>query len=168
MKGWRKFAVPALAAVGLVQPAAAREPVRPDLVTDRPCWSCGTGFARRAACAGWRQGLDISAIPLGIVERMEVVPDGASEIYGFDAVAGVVNVILRRDFDGVEARADLGGATDGAGWRQQYGLVAGNIWSSGALVAAYEYQDIEGILSSQRSVSANRPGLMLLPDQRQI
>ncbi|MFD2137999.1 hypothetical protein ACFSLT_27215 [Novosphingobium resinovorum] len=98
---------------------------------------------------------------------MEVVPDGASEIYGADAVAGVVNVILRRDFDGVEARADLGAPLTG-GWRQQYGLVAGKIWSSGALVAAYQYQDIEGILSSQRSVSANRPGLMLLPDQRQI
>ena len=59
------------------------------------------------------QGVDISAIPLAAVDRVEVVPDGASALYGSDAVGGVINVILRRDFDGLTTSGQLGAATDG-------------------------------------------------------
>jgi iron complex outermembrane recepter protein len=57
------------------------------------------------------QGVDISAIPLAAIERIEVVADGASALYGSDAVAGVANVILRRDYDALETRARVGGST---------------------------------------------------------
>ena len=50
---------------------------------------------RRLAYSAALQSVDISAIPFGAIERIEIVPDGASTIYGSDAVAGVVNVILR-------------------------------------------------------------------------
>ncbi|HIK64342.1 MAG TPA: TonB-dependent receptor, partial [Henriciella marina] len=53
-------------------------------------------------------GVDISSIPLAAVDRIEVVPDGASALYGSDAVAGVVNVILRRDFEGITTSAEIG------------------------------------------------------------
>src|SRR3546814_6494740 len=46
-------------------------------------------------------GIDISAIPVAAVERLEIVPDCASAQYGSDAVAGVANIILRRDFEGL-------------------------------------------------------------------
>ena len=54
------------------------------------------------------QGADLNAIPLGAVERIEVLADGASAIYGSDAIGGVVNIILRRDFNGAELRYGLG------------------------------------------------------------
>lgn len=65
------------------------------------------------------QGVDISAIPLAAVDRIEILPDGASAIYGSDAVGGVVNVVLRRDFEGVTTSAQVGASTAGGNWRQQ-------------------------------------------------
>src|SRR3546814_4210152 len=49
------------------------------------------------------QGVDISAIPLAALDRLEIVADGASALYGSDAVGGVANIILRRDFDGIRS-----------------------------------------------------------------
>jgi len=58
--------------------------------------------------------VDISSIPLYAVERVEVVTDGASAIYGSDAVGGVVNIILGRNLDGAETRARYGRVTNGS------------------------------------------------------
>src|SRR3546814_3459435 len=69
------------------------------------------------------QGVDISAVPLAAVDRIEVLTDGSSALYGSDAVGGVANVILRRDYDGAVASARVGGATDGGDFEQQYNLV---------------------------------------------
>ena len=52
-------------------------------------------------------GADLSAIPVSVIERIEILKDGASAIYGTDAIAGVVNFILRKDFQGIEASATL-------------------------------------------------------------
>lgn len=54
------------------------------------------------------QGQDLNSIPLAAVERIEILTDGASAIYGADAMGGVVNIITRRDFSGVELTAGLG------------------------------------------------------------
>lgn len=53
-------------------------------------------------------GTDLNAIPLAAVERIEILSDGASAIYGSDAIGGVVNIILRKDFNGVELRYGVG------------------------------------------------------------
>jgi len=68
---------------------------------------------RRTAAYGFAQLLqdtfvDLSGIPKSAVERIEILKDGASAIYGADAIAGVVNIILRRDFQGVDAAASAG------------------------------------------------------------
>jgi iron complex outermembrane receptor protein len=68
---------------------------------------------RRTAGYGFAQNLqdtfvDLNSIPSSAVERVEILKDGASAIYGSDAIAGVVNVILRRDFKGIEAGAEVG------------------------------------------------------------
>jgi outer membrane receptor protein involved in Fe transport len=82
---------------------------------------------------------DISAIPLGAVQRIEVVTDGASALYGSDAVAGVVNFILRKSYDGVEFSQRVGGATEGGGLEQTYGMLGGQSWESGHVLASLEY-----------------------------
>ncbi|MES2022854.1 MAG: TonB-dependent receptor [Pseudomonadota bacterium] len=120
----------------------------------------------RLAYNGSRQGIDVSAIPLGMVDRIEIVADGASALYGSDAVAGVANIILKRDYDGLEVRANLGGSTDGGNFQQQYGAVAGKRWASGGVIAAYEFARNSDILSDDRSYAASRPGVTLYPALR--
>lgn len=117
----------------------------------------------RLAYNGSRQGIDVSSLPIGIVERVEVVADGASALYGSDAVAGVANIILRRDYQGLEVTTNLGGATAGGDLQQQYGLVTGRKWSGGGLVAAYEFSQNSQIYSNDRSFAAVRPGVILYP-----
>jgi outer membrane receptor protein involved in Fe transport len=95
---------------------------------------------RRVAGSGGKGDFaDLSLIPLGAVDRIEVLPDGASAIYGSDAVGGVINVILRRRFDGFESRLRLGAATQGGAEDIQVGHLAGTTWKGGHVLAAYEY-----------------------------
>jgi iron complex outermembrane recepter protein len=68
---------------------------------------------RRTAGYGFAQNLqdtfvDLNSIPTSAVERVEILKDGASAIYGSDAIAGVVNIIMRRDYKGIEAAASVG------------------------------------------------------------
>jgi outer membrane cobalamin receptor len=83
--------------------------------------------------------VDISAIPLSIIERVEVVTGGRSAIYGADAVAGVVNLVTRRDFEGLESQLYYGYAPDGGGERLQLSQIVGVDADRGGFVAAYEY-----------------------------
>lgn len=119
---------------------------------------------RRLSYDGALQSIDVSAIPFGAIERIDVVPDGASALFGSDAVAGVVNIVLRRDFDGLETSARVAGSTDGGNAQQQYGLTAGQRWSSGSVLLAYEYGRTTPITADQRSYAATRtPGVTLFP-----
>ncbi|MET0272954.1 MAG: TonB-dependent receptor, partial [Phenylobacterium sp.] len=69
---------------------------------------------RRMVAAGGKGVIaDVSTIPLSAVERIEILPDGASALYGSDAVGGVVNFILKRNFEGAETRLRYGGVTSG-------------------------------------------------------
>ena len=91
---------------------------------------------------------DPSAIPPSAIERVEVVADGASSIYGSDAVAGVVNFILRKNVNGVEANGRLG---FGDGYRTyNASLVAGKTWSSGSVLAVYEYSENTALNGTER------------------
>lgn len=110
------------------------------------------------------QSVDISALPFGAIERVEIVPDGSSALFGSDAVAGVVNVVLRRNMEGIETSARIAGSTDGGNFQQQYDLTAGSSWSSGSVLVAYEFERDTAIASRQRSYAAQRtPGLTLFP-----
>ena len=71
------------------------------------------------------EAVDINSIPLSAIERVEVLTDGASAIYGTDAIAGVINFILRRDFRGFEAYAYYGDSEEGGGKQQRYNVLAG-------------------------------------------
>lgn len=69
---------------------------------------------RRVAISAFAESItnsfvDINSIPVSAIERIDILKDGASAIYGSDAVAGVVNVILRKDFEGLEINVGYGG-----------------------------------------------------------
>lgn len=105
---------------------------------------------RRMSYGGYDQAVDISAIPVEAVDRIEIVTDGASAIYGSDAVGGVVNVVLKRDFDGVAIGARYGEATEGGLATQEYTATAGTTWSSGGMVATWKKATNDPIYADQR------------------
>lgn len=106
---------------------------------------------RRLAGSGSKgEFADISTIPASAVSRIEVLLDGASALYGADAVGGVVNVILRQDYEGAETRLRLGGTGDGATQDRQIGQTFGRRWSSGSLLAVYEFNQRDALAASDR------------------
>lgn len=119
---------------------------------------------RRMAYGGMVQAVDINAIPVEAIDRIEIVTDGASAIYGSDAVGGVGNVILKRDFDGVEVRGLIGTATDGGMTTREYTATAGTAWSSGGLIATFKTATVDPIYARQRAYTSqmNHP-LTLYP-----
>jgi iron complex outermembrane recepter protein len=110
---------------------------------------------------------DLTQIPLAAVEQIEVMPGGASAIYGSDAVAGVVNIILREDYQGVEGRVSLGGPTDGGGFTQRYGTAGGYRWDAANAFGTFECDRQNAVDSSQRSfILPSVMGTTLLPRTR--
>jgi iron complex outermembrane receptor protein len=97
---------------------------------------------------------DISMIPASAIERIEIVPDGASAIYGSDAVAGVVNIVPRLDFTGVEVSGRIGTA-DGDSQEYQASLFAGTHWKGGRAMIAYEYYDRDRLRAADRSFATD-------------
>jgi iron complex outermembrane receptor protein len=81
---------------------------------------------RLSVFAGGGESVNVNAIPLGAVERVEVLQDGASGVYGSDAVGGVINFILRKDYKGFEVTGGYGAPTRGGGAQnKKVGIVAG-------------------------------------------
>lgn len=94
--------------------------------------------------------VNISSIPTSIVERIEVLTGGASAIYGSDAVAGVVNVVLRENFDGNFAKLTTGTTQHGGGDAVNLELTGGRTGDRWSAVWALQYSDREPVFASQR------------------
>ena len=110
---------------------------------------------RRMAGTGSRgEFADVSALPSAAVERVDVLLDGASALYGSDAVAGVVNVIMRRAVDGQESRVRFGAARGGAE-DLVVSHLAGTTWSGGAAYLSWEYQTVNALNSGDRAFTAD-------------
>lgn len=112
---------------------------------------------RRLAYGGYVQSVDISAIPVEALDRIEIVADGASAIYGSDAVGGVANVVLKRDYSGLTLGARYGGATNGGLTTDEYTATGGLRWSTGGLIATYKNTSSDPIYASQRRYTENLP-----------
>jgi len=92
--------------------------------------------------------VDPSIIPPGVIERVEVIPDGGSSIYGSDAIGGVINFITRREFEGTAVNTRYG-------WADNYNtfdldFTTGASWTGGAAVFSYAYVDHDNILGIHR------------------
>jgi len=101
--------------------------------------------------------VDINTIPQDLIERVDVLTGGASAIYGADGVSGVVNFIMKRDFEGVTARAQAGISDKGDAGSQFVSLVAGRNFASGRanVTAAYEYSNTDRLHSTKRGFSGD-------------
>ena len=93
---------------------------------------------RRLARTGRDTHVDLSLIPVSAIERVEVLTDGASALYGSDAVGGVINMITRKNFNGAEARVSYGSAESSSHSRRQAAALLGRSWGSGQFMLSYE------------------------------
>lgn len=99
---------------------------------------------------------DIGAIPPGAIEGIEVLKTGASAIYGSDAVSGVVNIRLRKNYEGIEFHSSYGGATLGGGRTFRVGSVFGLQEGPFSFTGSFEYQDDNGFQKFQRELTRSR------------
>ncbi len=111
---------------------------------------------RRQAPSGLLGGfVDVSSIPVTAIERIEVLADGASAVYGSDAVGGVVNIILRKDFEGIEAQARFAPDTGNDYDETQVSIAGGTSWSSGNVMASYELNNSSSLANLDRPYLAS-------------
>lgn len=97
--------------------------------------------------------VDLNAIPAKLIERIDILKSASSAIYGSDAVAGVVNIILRDDIEGVEVSAQSG--ISGESDREQHSVtvVSGGSWDKGNAWVAFGYDKDAGLVASERDFS---------------
>ncbi|MEI5638618.1 MULTISPECIES: TonB-dependent receptor domain-containing protein [unclassified Pseudoalteromonas] len=95
--------------------------------------------------------VDVNNIPVSLIERVEVVKVGGAPVYGSDAVAGVVNFILKTDYEGAEFSADLTNVNEAGKYDKSFrGLFGGNFHEDkGNLVFNFEYQEQKSILAAE-------------------
>jgi len=96
---------------------------------------------------------DLASIPTSVVERIEVLTDGASAIYGSDAIAGVINIITRKNFDGLEASMYTGQYGQGDGEQQTYNFVYGQTGERGSITLGAEYSEQDEVKAKDRAFS---------------
>ncbi|MBN5152816.1 TonB-dependent receptor [Stenotrophomonas maltophilia] len=93
---------------------------------------------------------DVSQIPSAIVERIDVLKDGASSVYGSDAMAGVINIITRKNFEGLEVNAYTGQYSEGDGQKQSADFVAGFTGDRGSITIGAEYSNEKAVWAKDR------------------
>jgi outer membrane receptor protein involved in Fe transport len=100
--------------------------------------------------------IDINTIPSALIESVEVISGGASAVYGSDAMSGVINFKLKRDFDGVQASAQYGFTEEDDGTTKSFDVTMGSDFASGRgnAVVAVTYYDRERIRTNTRDFFA--------------
>lgn len=94
---------------------------------------------------------DLSTIPASVIDRIEVLKDGASAVYGSDAVSGVINIITRQNFEGAEAGAYFGENGNGDGATQQYDFTMGSVGDKSSIMATLSYNKQDAIWARDRN-----------------
>ena len=98
---------------------------------------------------------DVNMIPQNMIERVDVLAEGASTVYGSDAIGGVVNFILRKDYQGVEASINDGISSHGDGQRHGFSLTGGMSGDNYNIVGGLDYNKYDAALASQRKFSSH-------------
>lgn len=126
---------------------------------------------QRMAPGNWQGNfVDISMLPLSAIDRVEVVPDGASALYGSDAVGGVVNFILRKNLDGVETSVRYGSVTEGSRDDIEFSQAFGGDWAGGSGLVAYDFDRTSALPADDRkyvALTTQLPFTLLPTAQRQ-
>jgi len=106
--------------------------------------------------------VDLNIIPTKLVERVEVVSVGGAPIYGADAIAGVVNIILKKDFQGLDVDGQVGASGQGDAWNYRARVLGGRNFFEGRanITAVAEFTKTDGLTGPQRAVYAADTGFL--------
>ncbi|MBZ2207682.1 TonB-dependent receptor [Massilia soli] len=118
------------------------------------------------ASPGDNAGVDLNNIPAGAIARVEILKDGASAIYGTDAIGGVINFITRKDYTGVDMNASVAGTQHGGAGKKTASISAGHgsLSTDGFNVfGALDVQKLGSLRSTQRDFIKERPLATTLP-----
>ena len=99
--------------------------------------------------------VDLNSIPLAMVERVEVLKDGASALYGSDALAGVINIILRSDYDGTEVTASYGVSSEGDANETRLNFAKGISSDDQNITFIFDYFKRDSFLLADRDYSSS-------------
>jgi iron complex outermembrane recepter protein len=105
--------------------------------------------------------VDISSIPAAAIDRIEILSDGASALYGSDAIGGVVNFVLRKDYEGIEASGRYA-TTDGSSDETQASMVGGWTGSSANLLLGYQYSHRDFVWAKDAAYSSTNRDFSVL------
>lgn len=100
---------------------------------------------------GANSSVDLNIIPVALIERIEVLKDGASAIYGADAVAGVVNIITKKNYDGAEAAVRYGQTFESDGEEKSFDFAWGITSDRGSLMAGINYSETGTVNMASRA-----------------
>lgn len=114
----------------------------------------GMRWVNESSASGVGSATDLNTIPLAIVERIEVLEDGASSLYGSDAIAGVVNVITRRNFDGFQITGNYGQYEKGDGENTGLDFAYGGSSDRASWFLGASYLDQKLVSSADRAISS--------------
>jgi iron complex outermembrane recepter protein len=113
----------------------------------------GIRWVNESSASGVGGVVDLNTLPLAIVERIDVLEDGASSIYGSDAIAGVVNIITKRSADGVQLRLNYGENQKGDGATSDIELSFGGSGDRHSFFLGASFHETETIFSRDREIS---------------
>jgi iron complex outermembrane receptor protein len=116
----------------------------------------GVRWVNGSSGSGVAAATDLNTIPLNIIDHIEVLEDGASPIYGSDAIAGVINIITRKEFNGAIGTVYTGGFQKGDGFTQKYDVAWGNTSGKMSTVVSASFLDQRVVSSADRDI-ANFP-----------
>ncbi|MBU2280670.1 MAG: TonB-dependent receptor [Gammaproteobacteria bacterium] len=115
----------------------------------------GRRVAASSFAAGTENFVDINSIPVAAIERIEILATGASAIYGADAVAGVINYVLKKDFDGAEINVNYGNSTASSDeGKTGFNLIWGTSDDNSSLTAFLDLYDRKDFAYSDRTQTA--------------
>lgn len=121
---------------------------------------------RRMPSVGMNESPTVSVIPSMLIERIDIIPDGASATYGADAVAGVVNIVTRRPAEGIELQLRGAAATRTGKADVQASALAGHSWNGGNVYGMAMYQKRSPFVGDPVDVSGETLQITQLPNER--
>ena len=113
----------------------------------------GIRWVNESSASGVSSATDLNTIPTSIIDHVEVLQDGASSIYGSDAIAGVVNIITRRSFEGLQFQGYGGGFDKGDGGTSQFSISTGTKTDTLNAFLDLSYSKQNDVPSSSREIS---------------
>jgi iron complex outermembrane receptor protein len=122
-----------------------------------------------AESTGGSQFVDLNLIPVAAVERIEVLEDGASAVYGSDAVGGVINIILKKNYNGWETGAEFGYSTDTGHYAERSGYIVGGVSTDNtSITVGFNYDQHNELYLSARPYTNPIYGTYTFPGSLEV